>query len=388
MTMKIERIETTIVSVPYRHREVSSQVQRDGVTDVLIKVVTSDGVIGWGEATSGADAASVEQAIHAMTPFLVGRSPWDADALRAQVYHRGLWNFRPMTANFAWAGIDMALWDIRGKAVGLPAYMLLGGRRRSIVDYFYYLARGGRDDLAQQCRMGLDAGFSVFYLKIGIDIDADLAMVAAVRAALGSRPRIRLDANAAWKPADALIHLRRLVQYDIDFVEQPIPESPMAGMAELRSRSPIPLCANEGLWTEADAYARITRRAADVFCFSPYWVGSLTAFQRLAHVAEREGFEVCKHSHGELGVAAAAVHQVLLTIPNLRDGNQHTAHVMAHDVLAEPLPIATSPTWGTTDEPGLGIRIDEDAVSTGAARYRADGQYLPYESSVTVGDPF
>ena len=107
--MKIARIDLTPVSVPYVHREVSSIVRRDGVTEVIVRVETDDGIVGWGEACSGADVVSVEAALRAMLPFVVGRDPWNAEAMRSELYHYGLWQLRPTTANYAWAGIDMAL---------------------------------------------------------------------------------------------------------------------------------------------------------------------------------------------------------------------------------------------------------------------------------------
>jgi L-alanine-DL-glutamate epimerase-like enolase superfamily enzyme len=173
--------------------------------------------------------------------------------------------------------------------------------------------------------------------------------------------------------------LKALEEYDIDFVEQPVRDHPVGHLAELRGRTSISVCANEGLWSEADAYARIRARQADVYCFSPYWVGSIGAFQRLAWVAEYEGLQVCKHTHGELGLAAAAAHHVVLTIPNGVEGHQQTAYLLEHDILAEPLPIATGPRWGTIDQPGLGVEVDEDAVAEAAARYETVGQYLPWQ---------
>ena len=83
--------------------------------------------------------------------------------------------------------------------------------------------------------------------------------------------------------------LHRMAEHDIDFVEQPVRDHPIGQLAEVRARLPMAVCANEGLWSEADAYARIRARQADVYCFSPYWVGSIGAFHRLAHVAHLEG---------------------------------------------------------------------------------------------------
>jgi glucarate dehydratase len=376
--VKVARLETVPVSVPYTHREVSSQVARDGVSDVLVKVTTDDGLVGWGEACCGADTASVDAAVQAMAPFVLGHDPWNREALRRDAFTHGLWQFRAGTGNFAWAGIDMALWDICGRACGEPLWRLLGGLLEPEPTYFYYLARGSRESLAEQVADGRDKGFDVYYLKVGLDEAEDLAMVAAAREALGDGPRLRVDANGSWTMPQAVRMLGALEEHAIDFVEQPVRDHPIEHLAELRARTTIALCANEGLWSESDAYARIRARQADVYCFSPYWVGSIGAFHRLAWVAGHEGLLVCKHTHGELGIAAAAAHHVVLTLPNGVDGHQQTAHLMEHDVLTEPLPIATGPRWGTIDRPGLGVEIDEDAVAEAAARYQSVGQYLPW----------
>jgi L-alanine-DL-glutamate epimerase-like enolase superfamily enzyme len=377
--MRVAAVEAIPVSVPYSHREVSSQVARDGVSDVIVRVTTDDGLVGWGEACCGADTASVEAAVRAMTPFVVGRDPWNGEAMRRDLFTHGLWQFRAGTGNFAWAGIDMALWDICGKACNEPLYRLLGGLHRSEATYFYYLARGSRDELEAQCADGLAAGFDVFYLKVGVEDAADLDMVSWVRAALGPGPRLRLDANGVWSVPQALRNLRAMAEADIDFVEQPVRDHPVGQMAEVRAHVPMAVCANEGLWSEADAYARIKARCADVFCFSPYWVGSLAAFHRLAHVAALEGLQVCKHTHGELGITAAALHHVVVTLPNAVEGNQQTAYLMEHDILREPVPIASGPSWGVPGGPGLGVDVDEDALAEAAGRYQRDGQFLPWQ---------
>jgi L-alanine-DL-glutamate epimerase-like enolase superfamily enzyme len=377
--VKIATVETIPVSIPYRRREISSQVARDGVSDVLVKLTTDDGLIGWGEACCGADTASVEAALRAMAPLVLGRDPWNREAMRHDVFTHGLWQFRSGTGNFAWAGIDMALWDVCGRACGEPLWRLLGGLRHAEATYFYYLARDTLENLAAQVNEGLAAGFEVFYLKVGLDDTEDLEMVSAVREALGPVPRLRLDANGAWTIPQALRNLRAMGEYDIDFVEQPVRDHPVGQLAEVRARVEMAVCANEGLWSEADAYARIRARDADVYCFSPYWVGSIGSFHRLAWLADYEGLQVCKHTHGELGLAAAAGHHVVLTLPNGVQGHQQTAYLIEHDILTEPIPLARGPRWGVIDGPGLGVEVDEAAVSEAAARYRAEGQYLPWQ---------
>lgn len=377
--MRVAEVTTTIVNVPYDRREVSYQVARDGVTSVLVRVRDTDGRIGWGEACTGADAASVAAAVQAMTPMVIGRDPWQREQVRADLLHHGLWQFRPMTASFAWAGIDMALWDLVGRATGLPLHQLLGGHRRRSVNYFWYLSRGDDEDLRQQCAQGLAAGFSVFYLKVGLGFADDLRMVATVREAIGPDRALRLDVNGGWSVSEARTYLARLEPFGLDLVEQPVKEFPLELMAEVRARSPVPIAANEGLWTEADVLQRLLGRTADVLCFSQYWVGSLQSFQRLAALAAMLGVGVCKHTHGELGLAAAAAQHVLLTLPSIVAGNQQTATHMVGDVLTEPLPITHGPDWGVPDGPGLGVEVDPDAVAEAAGRFAAEGQYLPYQ---------
>jgi L-alanine-DL-glutamate epimerase-like enolase superfamily enzyme len=383
--MKIIAVEAIPASIPYIHQEVSSQVRRDGVTDVLVRVETEDGAVGWGEACSGADVRSVEAAVQAMTPFVVGRDAWDRESIQHDLWMHGLWQFRAGTGAFAFAGIDMALWDACARAAGQPLYRLFGGLRRREVSYFCYLSRGDDDDLRRQVELGLAQGFEVFYLKVGLDDAEDLHMTRTVRDAIGPGRLLRLDANGAWSVPQALWMMDRLRELDIDFIEQPVRDNPVIHLKELRLRAPIRVCANEGLWSEAQAYERIRERQADVYCFSPYWVGSLAAFHRLAHVADYEGSLVCKHTHGEFGLAAAAAQHLLLTLPNVVAGNQQTTHIMGADVLREPLPIAHGAVWGVPEGPGLGVEVDPDAVAEAAERYRAEGQYMPYDAEHLAG---
>src|SRR5262249_33579189 len=162
-----------------------------------------------------------------MAPFVISRDPWNRDAMRRDAFTHGLWQFRAGTGNFAWAGIDMALWDICGRAAGQPLWRILGGQQVAAATYFYYLARGTTDSLEEQVADGLSHGFDVFYLKVGLDDAEDLQLVASVREALGRGPRLRLDANGSWTLPQAVRLLRALEEYDIDFVEQPVRDHPV-----------------------------------------------------------------------------------------------------------------------------------------------------------------
>lgn len=382
--MKITRLETFPVSIPYTHAEISARVRRGGVSDVVVKLTTDDGLVGWGESCSGPDTLSIEQAVRAMAPFVLGQNPWATEAIAASVFSTGLWDRRLATGNFAFAGIDMALWDLCGKACGQPLYRLFGGAVRTEVEYFYYLARGTPESLAAQCRAGINAGYRCFYLKVGVDSAAEEAMLEAVRTSIGQNGLIRVDANEAWTPAEAA---RLLVRWDqrfgIDFAEAPAPAFPLSHMVELRRRVPVALCMNEGLESQAATVAAIEAGAADVLCFSPYWVGSLRRWHTLSHMAGLHGIGVCKHTHGEFGIAAAAAQHILLTLPNAVAGAQQTASVMTDDLLTEALPIAAGARWGIIDGIGLGVTVSEEKLGLYHEAFRRDGQFLPYAAEMT-----
>lgn len=378
--MKIKDLQTFLVSIPYSHAEVSSRVNRGGVTAVVVRLETDQGLVGWGESCVGADALSVDAAVRSAIPFVVGQDPWQRTAIARSFFQTGLWDHRAMTGNFAFAGIDMALWDLCGKESNLPIYRLLGGKLRDEVDYFCYLSQGTAEDLHIQCQTGLRRGHHVFYLKVGIDAHAEEKMLEAIRATIGPSGKIRIDANQAWNVPEATHWLNRWHRaFEIDFAEAPVPIDPVECMLDLKRSTCVALCANEGLWRAADVHRIIKSRAADVLCFSSFWVGTLGIFHSQSWHAHGEGIRVCKHTHGELGLAAAAGQHVLLTIPNAVAGHQQTAAMTADDILADPIPIATTARWGAIEQPGLGVHVDQEKLRQYAEHFQSIGQYLPYK---------
>ncbi|HEY2112593.1 MAG TPA: mandelate racemase/muconate lactonizing enzyme family protein [Dongiaceae bacterium] len=377
--MKIVKFESFPVSVGYSHAELSARVRRGGVSDVIVKLTTDNGLVGWGESCSGADTRSIEAALQSMAPFVLNQDPWNSEAIANEVFRTGLWEYRAMTGNFAFAGIDMALWDLCGKDCGKPLYRLFGGAMRPSVDYFYYLSRGTAGEISAQARDGIARGYDCFYLKVGVESRGEEEMLAALRQAAGPEARIRIDANEAWSLPEAVRLLSRWDEmFGIEYAEAPVAASPITLMQELRRRVPVALCANEGLERQSEVTRMIASGDADMLCFSSYWVGSLRRFHSLCHAAHLAGIKICKHTHGELGIAAAAGQHMLLTLPNVARGNQQTAAMMTDDLLTALLPIATGPSWGPIERPGLGIEIDEAKLARYREAFRRDGQFLPY----------
>ncbi len=377
--MKVVKFECFPIRIPYKHVEQSSLIARGGVADVVIKLTADNGLVGWGECTRAADVPGIETAVRAMSPLVLGRDPWDKEAIHQDLAVPALWAFQPMTGNFAFAGIDMALWDLCGKEAGQPLYRLFGGALREIVDYFYYLHWDTPEGMAAQARDGVSRGYSVYYLKVGVDTAAEEAMLEALRDTIGPDRKIRIDVNQAWTIPQAVRLLERWdTRFTLDFVEAPVRIDPVENMLELKRRVKPSLCVNEGLWREADAMRVIKSRCGDYLCFSHYWVGTLRRFNTLIHAADMDGWQVCKHTHGEFGLTAAAGQHMMLAAPNACDGHQQTAQFMADDILTERLPIADGPSWGRIDKPGLGVEVDEGKLMKYHRDYRQHGEFPPY----------
>jgi glucarate dehydratase len=384
--MRVVKLETFPVRVAYKKNEVSSVIDRGGIAEVIVKLTADNGLVGWGEAQRAADVAGIESAIKAMAPLVLGRDPWDKEAIQRDLYGPALWRFQAMTANFAWSAIDVALWDLCGKEAGQPLYRLFGGAMREEVDYFYYMSWGTDAEIEAQVQEGLERGFSVFYIKTGVDERREEEMLGVLRAALGPGPKIRIDSNEAWTIPQAVRLLNRWhPMFDLDFAEAPVPIDPEANMVDLKRRVPVSLCVNEGCWREIDVHRVIDARCADYLAFSHVWVGGMRRFHTAMHRAHIQGQVVCKHCHGELGISAAAGQHMMLACPNAADGNQQLAYRMADDILTETLPIATGPKWGRIDKPGLGIEVDEDKLMRYHEDYRRHGGFRAYRKDLEHG---
>ena len=374
-------MEVIPINVYYTHRERSAVVSRPGITETLIKITLENGLVGWGEATRCADAGGIISALTAMRPFVLGRDVFADEAIHRDMWISGGWHLQPMTANLAFAGIDMALWDLKGKIAGRPIHDLLGGPLRDEVEYYYYLPLTER----RRTQGPLPGRRSSAVFRCSISKSASMkpwrkAHLRVIREELGEHRQIRIDANQAWTIPDAVRILNRWRdEIGIDLIEAPVRIDDLCAMQEVKARTAAAISINEGLWHEPDAYRIINERPGDFLCFSSYWVGSARRFMTLAWLAHHKGWKIIKHTHGELGLAAHMGQHLMLAIPNADIGHQHTAGWMKNDVIAEDLPPATRPLWGRPTGPGLGVTIDEDKVAAAHADFEKFGAISIHE---------
>ena len=293
--MRISQIKTHKLSIPLHGRYHWALGAPAGANSVLVEVHTDDGIVGYGDALGARSAAAAEAAVHSVDHVLIGEDPFRVEYLLGQMYLRGAWTNHRRFANQVFAGIEMALWDVCGKALSQPAYNLLGGRIHDSVHWFAFLQGADPADLAADARRYVDRGFDVMYLKIGMGEERDLAAVRAVREEVGDGPRLRVDPNEAWDRLTAVHMIGKLSAFDIDWVEQPLAFSDLAGSASLRQRVSVPLALDQALFTDTDVLEAIRLEACDVIVIGFHETGGLLALKRAAAVAAAGGLSINRH---------------------------------------------------------------------------------------------
>lgn len=368
--VRISHIETIPIDVPLNPRIAirGSKGMHAKSPFLLVRVHTDAGITGLGEVSatprwSGEDAVTAAHFIEdLLAPALLNREAQAADA--ACVMDRtlaGNW--------FTKAAVEMALWDICGKAGGLPVYRLLGGPLRDSVKTKWSVSGVDPARAAEIAAGAIEKGFRFLKVKVGMDPAADLARVRAVRAAAGSEIPIGVDANGGWTVPAAIETIRRLEELDIVFAEQPVPPGDPASMAEVRAAVNVPILADESVYTTADVLALARAEAADAVSIYVGKSGGIGPAHESVAAACSKGLGATIGSNLELGVASAAMIHFALAAPGL-SADRFPCDIIGpfyyeDDILTEPLPICPGEARAT-DKPGLGVELDPEKVR----RYR------------------
>jgi L-alanine-DL-glutamate epimerase-like enolase superfamily enzyme len=379
--MRITRLATTPVAVPYRTEEVWAFGRRSGQISVLLEMHTDEGVVGLGEAAAYPSADIVLAVFRTIEPLVVGEDPMAIERLIRKIDLVGTWHHIKGSSP-AIAAVEMACWDVLGKVCGQPLVNLFGGRFRDSVEYFYYVARTAPDEVAAEGRRAAAGGFGTCYVKaVHDDPRRDVERVAALRDGAGPDMRIRVDANEAWSPGAAVQMIRKLERYDLELVEQPVSGRNLSEMAYVRSRVDTPLLANEASWTRHHQLEVIRHGAADVIEVDNQMDGGLANLRRSAGMCETAGLPVIKHSLGELGVALAATTHALAATPNFRYANQAYGALLTDDIVkgfGGPIENYTNGCLKVPMGPGLGVELDRGKVEQYAKLYKEEGDSFAF----------
>lgn len=376
--MKVTGVDIHIVSVPFTHPETWRFGRMWGLTNAIVEVHTDEGVTGIGEAPGSPLIGLVRAALEATSEFIVGEDPFRVTQFLRRASDRG-WHHYPYLGNGAVAAIEMALWDICGKALGCPVHQFFGGLDTEHVPFYWYVWVEDRkpETARQQAAEGVERGFKTVYIKIGFDLKNDLALARAIRDEVGDDIAVRVDANEAWSVFEAIDALQRFEDVGVEFVEQPINMHDIAGLADLRGRTRTRIGANQSAWLPWQVPEVVSRRAADVIVTDPHQLGGLVPFRDAAALCELAGLPIIKHAFADLGITTVAASHVLGTLASPQLGHQQFVTILAHDLLATPLEFVDGALPVPTG-PGLGIELDREAVTFCEQVYRDYGEFPGY----------
>ncbi|MCX8161367.1 MAG: dipeptide epimerase, partial [Candidatus Saccharicenans sp.] len=281
--MKIKKVEIYTLDVPLFAPFRISIGTMEAANDVLVKIITDSGLYGVGEACPFPPITGETQESNIAAAKAIREILLDKDPLNIEGLVDGIGNIVHANPS-AVAAFDSALYDLLGKVAGLPVYKLLGGFRSSF-ETDMTTGLDTPEKMAASARENVEQGYRQIKIKVGENPDLDVQRVAAVRQAIGPEVKLRLDANQGWSVPGAISALRRMEAYGIEFCEQPVKDSDLYGLKQVRSQSPVPIMADESVFGPADAIKLIKEEACDYFNIKLMKAGGILNSLKIAHVA-------------------------------------------------------------------------------------------------------
>jgi muconate cycloisomerase len=355
--MRITRVRSTAVRIRRSILLATSYGKTPDSNTVLVEVETDQGITGYGQTTSAAPwyGDSIED-IKAHLDRYLGPAMLGRDPLNIEDAVRHLDRVRT-GALYAKSGLEFALWDIKGKALGVPVYQLLGGRVQDGVHLHGFAHFGAPEQMAEVARAEVEAGWTVLKMKIGIEPAGDLKRYRAVREAVGDRAVFQVDGNTGYTMAQAVPTLTAMVGMGgVGIVEQPVRTlDEMAGLARILN---VPLMADESINRPEDAVEIATRGAAHVLHMKLHRFGGLLKAKRIAAVAEAAGMLLSVGPYTDVELAVAA--HFAASTPNAIWPAGFTP--MEDSILTEPMAM-TGQRVAPRERPGLGVEIARERLA-------------------------
>ncbi|MBK8738265.1 MAG: mandelate racemase/muconate lactonizing enzyme family protein [Betaproteobacteria bacterium] len=376
--MKITAVNTYVLKSPLQTPFAFSQGWVRQRAAAIVEVVTDAGISGWGEALCVGmqppeiAAATVESAL---APVLLGADPREPEVLWHAMYNR--------TRDFGQKGavisgisaVDIALWDLCGKARGEPVWRLLGGafrrRVRAYATGFYRIqGQGEAARLAEEAVRHHESGLSLMKVKLGFGIADDLAVMAAIdRALQGRSVTLMIDTNHAYGEADAIRLGRALEPLSLRWYEEPVAPENIEGYCNVRRALAIPIAGGECDYT-AFGFGRLAAaRALDIAQPDIAAAGGFTACRHIAAICLAHGIQVNPHVWGAAIAQRASLH-LIASLPLAHPSLFATEPILEYDSSDHPFrtalvdhPVQQKDGWVEIDDrPGLGIEVDRDAL--------------------------
>jgi D-galactarolactone cycloisomerase len=372
--MMITEVRTHVLEAALSQPFAYSRAWYDTRTAMVVEIETDEGLIGWGECYGPARITAA--VVQSVAPWLIGQDPLRTEFLWQMIYARLRDHGQKGAVIQGLSGIDIALWDIKGKHFGVPVHRLLGGPLRDEVQaYATGLYRRKSGDplryLAEEAAGYVADGFKAVKLKVGFGVEEDAAVTRAVREAIGPDIALMVDANHAYD-AVAAIRLGRMIEADnIGWFEEPVPPEDVAGYRAVKAAISIPIAGGECEFTRFGFRDILALRAMDIIQPDTCAAGGLSECKKIADMAEAFGVRYNPHVWGT-GIAIAASLQLLAVLPSHTPPSlapvapmlefDRTEHPIRQSLLVQPIE-HTKGVVRVPDAPGLGIEVDREALA-------------------------
>lgn len=372
--MKITEIRAHVLEAQLSQPFAYSRAWYSARTSMIVEICTDQGLVGWGESYG---PARINAAIvRAMAPLLIGQDALRTEWIWQEVYARYRDHGQKGSIIQALSGIDIALWDLKGKFFNQPVHRLLGGPLRTEVAAYatgLYRREQGQPEqyLAEEAAGYAAEGFKAVKLKVGFGIDDDVRATRAVRDAIGPGIGLMIDANHAYDVVAAIRLGRKVEDLDIGWFEEPVPPEDIAGHREVRAALTIPVASGECEFTRFGFREMITTKAVDYLQPDTCSAGGLSECKKIADMAAAYGIRYAPHVWGS-GVAIAAALQLLAVLPSFTPPSldpvepmlefDRTEHPVRQALLATPIEHRNG-IVAVPDGPGLGIDINREALA-------------------------
>lgn len=365
--MKITEVKAFALSFKLDNaprRGVGQPIKKDMV---VVRVKTEDGITGYGEAHHALAPTLVADIVNQnLAPVVLGGNAMEVEEIWQRMYLKQGQTHGPGNALYkAMSGIDVALWDVRGKALKQPVFRLLGGARKKTRAYAGGVCMGFKPPpaLLEEAQSFVDRGFTAIKLRMGDTVENDLARVRAVRAGLGDKVDIAVDMNTRYTFLDLQRALPGFEECKVYWIEEPFPPDAIADYAHFNARTHVPLAGGENHFLRYQARQLLETKAIDVIQPDPCKAGGITETKKIADLAAAYRRAFAPHVGMSAIDSAACVHLLCATSNALIYEADGAAYNPFRDDLCSGHPQVVDGYIEPNEAPGLGFEVDESLFS-------------------------